>query len=41
MANNYDNLRATMLYKKLLSLIQKKKQKNFNKIYRYSKNKKK
>jgi hypothetical protein len=40
MADNYNNIRGATIYKKLFSLIQKTKQKNFNKILRYAKAKK-
>jgi len=40
MTVSYDILRATMLYKKLFNLVQKTKQKNFNKIIKHSKAKK-
>lgn len=40
MANNFDTLRAEMLYKKIETIIIKIKHKNFNKITKYSKYKK-
>jgi hypothetical protein len=37
MADNYDLIRGATLFKKLFNLLQKTKQKNFNKIIKYSK----
>lgn len=41
MADNYDLIRGATLFKKLFTLLQKTKQKNFNKIIKYSKAKRK